>query len=168
MSGQPKIDSMAYGLSVSSQRATMNPAFEKRYLASFNSFDRDIRQMTGDPFLSEGAIAIKEFTLAEIKRFKVNDHLQIDGIYFLVLNLYHLVYRPACATSDTKPCIDLVLAAIQSDITFLIDKAVELKHKQGIKLHDVLQLMAKHYDDLRSLQVPFTSTSNENLNYRRN
>lgn len=132
----------------------MNPAFEKRYLASFNSFERDIRQMTGDPFVFEDAYTIREFALAETKRLKLNDLLRIDALFFLVLNLYHLVYRPAFTAPEIKVQMDQVLESIQYDITFLLTRASDLKPKQDITLKDLLQLVVTHHDELRSLQVP--------------
>jgi hypothetical protein len=145
----------------------MNPAFEKRYLAFFNSFERDVRQMTGDPFLSEGATSIREFALAETKRLKLNDLLRIDALYFLVLTLYDFVYRPAFTTPDTKSNMNLVLQAIQADITLLLNKAVELKRKQEISLKDLIQLINTHYDELKSLQIPNTPSTTVVSDYRR-
>lgn len=132
----------------------MNPAFEKRYLASFNSFERDVRQMTGDPFVFEGVSAIREFALAETKRLKLNDLLSIDALFFLVLNLYHLVYRPAFTSPETKTRMDQVLESIQHDITLLLSRASDQKPKHQIILKDIVHLISEHYDELRSLQVP--------------
>lgn len=145
----------------------MNPAFEKRYLAQFNSFERDIRQMTGDPFLTEGATAIREFALAETRRLKLNDPLQVDGLYFIVLMLFDFVYRPAFATPDVKPQLEQVLQSIQQDITFILTKASELKRKQEITLKDVLQIVMAHYSELKSLAVTNTSTTSDNVSFRR-
>lgn len=145
----------------------MNPAFEKRYLAQFNSFERDMRQMTGDPFLTEGATAIREFALAETRRLRLNDPLQVDGLYFIVLILFDFVYRPAFATPDVKPQLEQVLHSIQQDITFILTKASELKRKPEISLKDILQIVMTNYDELKSFAVPNTPTTTDNISFRR-
>jgi hypothetical protein len=71
-----------------------------------------------------------------------------------VLNLYHLVYRPAFTAPEIKVQMDQVLESIQYDITFLLTRASDLKPKQDISLKDLLQLVVTHHDELRSLQVP--------------
>lgn len=145
----------------------MNPAFEKRYLAHFNSFERDVRQKTGDPFITEGAASIREFALAETKRLKLNDQLQIDALYFMVSTLYEWVYRPAFTTPETKSDIAPVMQAIQNDITFLLTKAIEQNKKQDIRLKDMVQLIVKLWDELQSLRIPEAPLASENPGYRR-